>query len=246
MKLIHIIMLALLLGRVQAQQDTALPQIAHLTSASASHVPPPVKTQDTYLQAERTRKASWYVSTDARTQHTSVIFLDSNQRILYEEVLPRQYVELTEHNRRVLDGTLSKLTNKRLMGEKLKTLPIKYKHLAGGLATPEYKNDPNPEYIPELNPYGVQAKAMVSGGKLFHLWCKTPEVEKIKLMLRDGSGVIVRNYSVKKRELTYAIHINELSSDNYELKLYGKTWKNYYQIQVDQKNQQIRVVPLVR
>ncbi len=246
MKLIHIIMLALLLGRVQAQQDTAQPQIAHLTSASSSHVPPPVKTQDTYLQAERNRKASWYVSTDARTQHTSVIFLDSNQRILYEEVLPRQYVELTEHNRRVLDGTLAKLTNRQLMGDKLKTQPIRHENRMESLPVAEFMSDLLPENTPALHPTGTLAKVMVTENKLLYVWCKTPVPGKMNFMLRDYGGNILKFSYVKNKEFTDSFSLAHLQSGNYEAILSGKTWKNYYQIQVDQENQQIRVVPLVR
>ena len=239
-------MLTLLLGRAAAQQDIAPTQIAQLTTQPGSSVPQSVKTQDAYLEPEHNRKASWYVSTDAQTYHTSVIFLDSNQRILYEEVLPRRYVKLTDHNRRVLDLTLDKLTRRQLVGDKLKTLPIRYESRVQSLPLPELMTDLLPENAQTLPLKGALTKVMVTENKMLYVWCKTLKPGNVNFMLRDYGGNILKYSHVKNRELIDYFTLAHLQPGNYEAILYGNAWKNHYQIQVDQAHQQIRVVPLVR
>ncbi len=244
MKFLHIIMLVSLLSRAQAQQNTAQTQLAQLTTGTSSSGALRVeKSGETYLELEKSRKASWYVSTDTRTLQTSVVFLDSNQRVVYEEVLPRQSVELTSHNRRVLDHALVKLTKRQLVGDKLKTRPIWYKSQGQGMPVPEYKAE-LPEDTPKLYPTGTLAKVMVSEKKLLYVWCQTPAIEKVNFILQDDMGRVLKTSSVKNTQFSEAYPLAFLPSGKYEVHLYGKTWQKYYEIQVDKEQQQIRVVPL--
>ncbi len=169
MKFIHIFMLVSLMGHAQAQQETAPTPIALLTRGSSSSGALGVeKNGETYLNLEKSRKASWYISTDTRTLQTSVVFLDSNQRVMYEEVLPQESVELTSHNRRVLDLVLVKLTKRQLVGDRLKTRPIRYESQGQGLPVPEYKEE-LPEDTPKLYPSGRLAKVLVTEKKLLYV-----------------------------------------------------------------------------
>ncbi len=57
-------------------------------------------------------------------------------------------------------------------------------------------------------------------------------------------GHILKFSTVKNTQFSEAYPLASLPSGKYEVQLYSKTWRNYYEVQVDQEHQQMRVVPL--
>ena len=69
-------------------------------------------------------KSHWRISTDPISRSTTVQFFSPQQRVLYEEVLPGQYVPLNDRNVAHLDHLLSRISANNLVASAVNTSPL--------------------------------------------------------------------------------------------------------------------------
>jgi len=225
MKAVHIILLFATLGLAQAQHT--FPPVANVAAVdmqNSQHA----RTLSSYYDHEKERKASWYVSTDPTTLQTSILFMDKDQRVIYEEKLPGQFVELTSYNRRVLDQTLARLTSRQLVTDKLKTKDFPSLQQS----TFEDLNTSLPVETATTEPTGLMSRVFITPKKSLYVWAKNPAPQRTTLHIKAGSGRTLRVHTAKGEQFTNLIPLTSLPEGNYSIRLYGKTWEQKYQLRL--------------
>jgi hypothetical protein len=228
MKAVHILLLFAVLSHAQAQQSYA-PRTGAVTVSTQNFRE--ARDLSAYYQPGNEQKARWYVSADLTTQQTRILFFDKDQRVLYEEKLPGQYLELTGHNQRVLDQTLAQLCANQLITERLKTKPF---HTAQPENTLTFDAISSISPTTTTSPTGMIGRVFISEKKLLCFWVKPSTPQKITLSITDGSGRTVRSSTSKGEQFTDSMPLPQLPEDVYSVRLHGKTWEYNYELRISE------------
>lgn len=236
MKNLPILLLIGIVGHVQAQQlptsTTPGTDIAYVEKRDFD------QKSGTYYDPTFNRTAGWYVSTNPATLQTSILFVDKNQRAIYEEELAGQYVELTAHNRRILDHMLTQLTSHQLITTRLKTRPFP----VAWQGIPVSSSEDLPESVPDqpttLYPTGITSRVLIANKNILCVWVKTLTPEKTTLMVKDPMGKILKSHTGKAEQFTDSFLLAHLPKGSYSVSLYGKTWRKEYEVRIDHNQDQ--------
>ncbi len=200
---------------------------------------------ETHFNPSFNQLPGWYVSTNPATIQTSILFLDTDQRVIYEEKLSGHYVELTAHNRRILDQMLTRLTSHQLVMGRLKTkpFPLAWQGLPGN------SSEEIPASLPADNstpsPTGIMSRVLIMNKELLFIWLKALAPEKTTLLIRDSMGEILKLRTVKVEQYTDAFSLLHLNKGSYFVSLYGKTWRKEYVVNIllNQGHRHVELLP---
>lgn len=158
------------------------------------------QSKDYYQSSLASDKGHWKLTTNYATRSTEIRFYDHENRVIYEEILPGQYVKLTDRNVETINQTFTRLVENRLLLDNIKPMTLPEEN-----SSPAYQANATPRERPEekTSAVNLDKRMRMSFYKLvdqrtFRLLFRNPSEGNVRIQIRMEAGDLVYKEVVKR------------------------------------------------
>ncbi|GAA4467525.1 hypothetical protein GCM10023189_51380 [Nibrella saemangeumensis] len=172
-----------------------------------------------YLDPSDPDRGYWKLHTDHATRNTIVRLYNSGHKLVYEEIMPGQYIKLTDRTVSRISETLELVASNKLILSKVKAYDLTANSQAPEPVMPEPPTEPAISPVEVNNEYAlvrVEAHAVKNPTRLLvHL--NNPTKRRLKVSLQDKNGQSFFTESITAEKYARKIDIGGLIHGEYTL-----------------------------
>jgi hypothetical protein len=157
------------------------------------------QSRDYYQSSLAADKGHWKLTTNYATRSTVIRFYDRENQVIYEEILPGQYIKLTDRNIETINQTFTRLVENQLVLDKIKPITLPEENSSAA-----YQANATPRDHPEENASVVNTDKRIGitffkilDQRAFKLMFKNPSEDNVHIHIKNEAGELVYKELVK-------------------------------------------------
>ncbi|GAA4413842.1 hypothetical protein GCM10023187_42600 [Nibrella viscosa] len=172
-----------------------------------------------YLDPTQPNRGYWKLYTDHATRNTIIRLYNSGNELVYEEIMPGQYIKLTERTVSRINETLELVAANKLILSKVKVYDLTDGYQAPEPVTEKPEGSPTTASATVHTDYAmvqVNANILKKTNSLL-VQCDNPEKRRLKISLRNSNGQVVFTHSMNSEKYAQQFDLTGLQPGTYRL-----------------------------